>query len=268
MLEPFLKWAGGKRWLVQRYSDFMPTRFRRYIEPFLGGGAVFFHLRPKRATLSDSNGELINAYRVIKDDPQGVQVRLQEYQQSHGPDFYYKMRQTTPKEPLTQAARFLYLNRTCFNGLYRVNKQGIFNVPIGTKTAVEFPDNYLGEIASALQHATLRVSDFEPVIHSAVKDDFLYIDPPYTVMHNTNNFIKYNANLFSWDDQVRLSHALRKAAKRGVLIMLSNANHECIKTLYHGFGTHHEIQRTSILAGCSEHRRRTTELLITNYAPA
>lgn len=265
MLEPFLKWAGGKRWLVQRHNDFLTKHFKRYIEPFLGSGAVFFYLLPRRATLADSNAELINAYRAIKQTPQDIHNRLKRFQRLHGPNLYYKIRLMIPDDPMERAARFIYLNRTCFNGLYRVNRQGIFNVPIGSKTLVEFPEGYLEAVSATLRRAVLRVSDFETIIDQSGDGDFVYVDPPYTVMHNTNNFVKYNSNLFSWDDQCRLKRAIGRAADRGALIMLSNADHKVVRELYHDFGKHHHIQRTSVLAGSSGHRRKTSELLITNY---
>lgn len=265
MVDPFLKWAGGKRWLIQQYADFLPNRFNRYIEPFLGSGAVFFYLLPNRAMLSDSNADLIETYLALKEAPQRIYDRLKIFQALHCPAFYRMMRTSKPKGTVKRAARFIYLNRTCFNGLYRVNRLGQFNVPMGSKTTIEFPKGYLDSISAALRHAILRVSDFEAIIDEAEAGDFLYIDPPYSVAHNNNNFIKYNANLFSWDDQIRLALAVRKAAKRGVLVMLSNANHRSVKRLYHKFGSHFDLERASMLASDSEHRGKTTELLITNF---
>lgn len=266
MPEPFLKWAGGKRWLVQRYSDLLPRKYNTYIEPFVGSGAVFFYLRPQHAILSDSNTELINTYLAIRSKPINIHNWLKRLHRSHGYRFYYHIRNNIPNSSIQRAIRFLYLNRTCFNGLYRVNLNGYFNVPIGTKSLVKYPDNYLEEIASTLRHAKLLASDFEPVVDKAGKGDFLYIDPPYTVMHNNNNFIKYNANLFSWQDQIRLAASIKRASKRGVLIMVSNADHLTIKELYGSFGNHIQLNRTSLLSGSGEYRKKTTELVITNYS--
>ena len=165
----------------------------------------------------------------------------------------------------TRAVRFIYLNRTCFNGLYRVNRKGIFNVPMGSKTDIEFPEGYLEDVSSALRRALLSVSDFETIIDQAKTGDFLYVDPPYTVMHNNNNFIKYNANLFSWDDQVRLASAIRRAAKRGALIMLSNADHRSVGSFIANSATIIIWKDQACLASSSEHRGKTTELLITNF---
>lgn len=265
IVEPFLKWAGGKRWLMHQHRNLLPINFNRYIEPFLGSGAVFFSLGLERAILSDTNAELINTYLCIKKDAIEIHNLLKRYQKHHNKFFFYKMRMSNPSNAFKRAARFIYLNRTCFNGLYRVNLQGVFNVPIGGKTLVEYPDGYLTDVGTALKHVSLLTSDFETVINQSKAGDFIYIDPPYTVMHNNNNFIKYNSKLFSWEDQIRLSITIKKAAQNGAMIMLSNADHKCLRQLYNGFGQHYHIERSSVLASNSIHRRKTTELIITNY---
>jgi DNA adenine methylase len=265
-LEPFLKWAGGKRWLSHRYANAFPKTFKRYVEPFLGSGAVFFCLSPKRAILADKNEELINAYRCVKKHSCVIESSLKCMEREHGSEQYYRVRGSVSDDPLDRAVRFIYLNRTCFNGLYRVNRKGEFNVPIGSKTAVQYPEGYLARVAKALAFARIRVADFESILSDTGRGDFVFVDPPYTVMHNTNNFIKYNASLFSWQDQVRLSLSVMKAAQRGADVMVSNADHESVRMLYRGFGHHHSIERASVLAGQSGSRRRTTELLITSYA--
>jgi DNA adenine methylase len=265
MREPFLKWPGGKRWLVHQYASLFPLEYRRYLEPFLGSGAVFFHLTPPHAVLSDTNTELVNAYQCLKRHPKVIERRLAELQQKHSKRLYYCIRATRPNGPIEQAVRFLYLNRTCFNGIYRVNLRGEFNVPIGTKELVAYPDGYLQEVATYLRHASIRAADFEETIDKAESDDFVFVDPPYTVMHNNNNFVKYNAKLFSWKDQIRLASAVKRAARRGAAVMISNADHRSVRELYKGFGIHHRVNRTSILAADLDHRRKTTELLITSY---
>jgi DNA adenine methylase len=269
MLEPFLKWPGGKRWLVS-HAEIFPCDYRRYHEPFLGSGAVYFRLAPSRAILADANVELVNAYEQIRDNNSSVERLLSRLQRRHSVPLYYHVRSMRPKTPLNRAVRFIYLNRTCFNGMYRVNRAGQFNVPIGTKRLVEYSVGHLRQIATRLRTARLAVADFESTIDGAKSGDFLYVDPPYTVMHNTNNFIKYNASLFSWSDQVRLASTLERAARRGVSVMLSNADHGSVRELYHGFGYHYRIERLSVLAASSRHRRQTSELLVTTYqiAPA
>lgn len=265
MIEPFLKWPGGKRWLAERHLHMFPKTYGNYFEPFLGGAAVFFALTPEDAYLSDANGELINAYNRIKHDWAKVEQRLARLHMKHDSDFYYKMRKKNPTDPVARAVRFLYLNRTCFNGIYRVNKEGRFNVPIGTKDEVSFEDGYLEKVARALKNARIRKRDFAVAIGQAQEGDFVFIDPPYTVMHNNNGFVKYNAQLFSWKDQARLATAIKAAGDRGVLIMMSNADHDSVRELYDGFGAHHSLTRASILAGDPGFRKSATELLVTNY---
>ncbi len=265
MTEPFLKWPGGKRWLVQRYATLFPTTYRRYFEPFLGGGAVFFYLSPPRTVLSDSNPDLINAYKCIRDYPDIIDRRLRSLHAHHDSRLYYRMRAMKPRSDIGRASRFIYLNRTCFNGIYRVNRQGEFNVPMGSKDLVKYPDGYLSLISERLGSASIKVGDFEDTIDSSGKGDFVFVDPPYTVMHNNNNFIKYNSKLFSWTDQIRLASALRRAVSRGAKIMLSNADHISVRTLYCKFGYHHKVDRSSVLAAESARRLRTSELLITTY---
>jgi DNA adenine methylase len=265
MIEPFLKWPGGKRWLVRQYASLFPSQYRRYLEPFLGGGAVFFHLTPRRAVLSDANSDLVNAYECLKTHAPVIGKRLSDLQHRHNSALYYRIRATRPTDSVEQAVRFLYLNRTCFNGIYRVNLRGEFNVPIGSKDLVAYPKNYLEGVAASLRRASIRVADFEETIDKAKADDFVFVDPPYTVMHNNNNFVKYNARLFSWTDQLRLASAVKRAARRGAAIMVSNADHNSVRELYGNFGIHHHVNRFSVLSADLMHRRRTTELLITSY---
>lgn len=265
MIEPFLKWPGGKRWLATRHQHLFPKTYGKYIEPFLGGAAVFFALSPEDAHLSDTNAELINAYNRIKNDWAKIEKYLAKYHEKHDYDFYYKVREQNPTDPIARAVRFLYLNRTCFNGIYRVNKQGHFNVPIGTKDEVRYEEGYLEKVAKTLMNARIRQRDFAIAIGKANEGDFVFIDPPYTVMHNNNGFVKYNSQLFSWKDQARLADVIKAAGERGVLIMMSNADHYSVRDLYNGFGTHHSLTRASILASNSDYRSSATELLVTNY---
>ncbi|HKT11603.1 MAG TPA: Dam family site-specific DNA-(adenine-N6)-methyltransferase [Terriglobia bacterium] len=265
MLEPFLKWPGGKRWLTRQYASLFPTEYKRYFEPFLGGAAVFFHLTPRCALLSDTNKELINVYKCLKAHAPTIDRRLWELQRRHSSKMYYRTRAARPVDPIERAVRFLYLNRTCFNGIYRVNRKGDFNVPVGSKSLVAYPGGYLQNVAASLRSASIRESDFEAAIDRAGSGDFIFADPPYTVMHNNNNFLKYNSNLFSWPDQVKLAAALKRAAVRGAAFMVSNADHGSVRDLYAKFGTLHRVNRSSVLAADPLRRRRTTELLITNY---
>jgi DNA adenine methylase len=261
-LNPFLKWAGGKRWLPANYSHFLPTNFNRYIEPFLGGGAVFFHLTPKRAILGDSNRELIETYQALRGDWRKVVNFLKVHHRKHSTDYYYRIRATIPKTLAERAARFIYLNRTCWNGLYRVNLNGKFNVPIGTKTDVLYEDDNFAAIHRALRSAELRCSDFEYLVDEARSGDLVFVDPPYTVRHNHNAFVKYNEQLFSWWDQERLFYALKRARKRGAKIVATNAFHSSVKSLYRGHFELIRVSRLSSISSKADTRAKYDELLI------
>lgn len=262
---PPLKWAGGKRWLVKKSAHLFPREYRTYIEPFFGSGAVFFNLRPKAALLSDINLELINVYRAIRDRPDLVMRYLKQHAVKHSKTYYYAVRDTVPNSLFSSAARTIYLNRTCWNGLYRVNLNGRFNVPIGTKTRVILETDRFDQLSRVLSGGVdIEVQDFECAVKRAKENDFLFVDPPYTIAHKYNGFIKYNEKLFSWDDQVRLHNSLLDASARGALIMVTNASHESILSLYSDFNVK-KLNRVGIIAGGSEFRGKFEELVITNY---
>ncbi len=263
ILVPFLKWAGGKRWLVQHPSFEFPEFEGRYIEPFLGSASVFFSLKPREAILGDANSELISAYKAIKEDHEQVLRHLKNHARQHGKKYYYQIRdEAKPTSAAGRAARFLYLNRTCWNGLYRVNLSGRFNVPKGTKSKVMLETDNFELTAKALKRAQLHCSDFEPIVEKARKGDLIYADPPYTVHHNTNGFIKYNEVLFSWEDQMRLRDCLVRARARGAIVLISNANHPSIVKLYSGVGDLMQLDRASVISGKSSGRKITSEVLI------
>jgi DNA adenine methylase len=191
---------------------------------------------------------------------------MRKHQRAHSRQYYYETRRRRLRAPLKRAAQFLYLNRTCWNGLYRVNLDGIFNVPIGTKSRVVFEGESFLEYAIALKSAQILNCDFADSIAEAQKGDFLFVDPPYTVQHNFNGFAKYNEEIFRWADQVRLRKALDEAASRGVKILLSNAHHDSILELFADLGTVHVVNRPSLIAGDASYRSRVTELAISvNY---
>ena len=260
---PFLKWAGGKRWLVANYSELIPQKFSRYVEPFLGSGAVFFYLKPNAALLSDLNGDLIATYMAIRDDWEAVADLLDVHARKHDEDYYYQQRATIPRSRIRAAARFIYLNRTCWNGLYRVNRAGIFNVPKGTKNSVVLESDDFEALSKVLQGAELQVCDFEKTIDSASEGDLVFVDPPYTVKHNLNGFIKYNDKIFSWADQIRLRDVVKKACDRGAIALVTNANHKSVRELYSGFKMK-TLVRASVIAGSPAGRGSTEEILITN----
>lgn len=260
VIEPFLKWAGGKRWLAARGLP-QPAQYDRYIEPFLGGAAVFFSLLPPRALLSDLNHELIDLYRVMRDHPIRLTRILQVHHALHSKDHYYVVRAWQPECRIERAARTLYLNRTCWNGLYRVNQKGEFNVPIGTKSSVLFDSDDFGKISEALSKAELRCCDFGDAIEEAGKGDFVFVDPPYTAKHNLNGFLKYNEKMFSWADQVRLRDSLGGAIVRGAAVVVTNADHESVRELYEGLARYVSVARASILAADAHRRGPTTEAM-------
>lgn len=262
-VSPFLKWAGGKRWFARKYLEVFPAHYKCYYEPFLGSGAVFFALNPSQAVLTDINHELINAYCVVKNNWTELIKYLHIHNFGHSREHYYLTRDYSKEEnSIKRAANFLYLNRTCWNGLYRVNLKGQFNVPIGTKTKVLLPNDNFEACSIALNSAKLAVCDFEQIIDKAAEDDLLFVDPPYTVKHNNNCFIKYNEKLFAWSDQIRLRDSLLKAKLRGVKIVATNAAHESIKELYQDFFEVEEVWRQSVIAGNNSFRKQCSELLI------
>ena len=265
---PFLKWAGGKRWLTNQFPEIFPQNFSRYVEPFLGGGAVYFHLQPETAVLADANTQLINTYQQRQENWQAVWKALKRHQRKHTSEYYYIERNRQHRAPHEAAAQFLYLNRTCWNGLYRVNLDGKFNVPIGTKDSVLMPTDNWRSVSNLLSRAMLTNSDFSSTIEGSCSGDFVFIDPPYVTRHNLNGFLKYNHKIFNWDDQIRLRDAVMAAARRGAKILVTNADHESIRDLYANVGRHLSLSRQSVLAADSRNRGVTTELAIAvNYDP-
>ncbi|WP_287180410.1 Dam family site-specific DNA-(adenine-N6)-methyltransferase [Mesorhizobium sp.] len=261
-LKPFLKWAGGKRWLIDRDEFCVPEFSGAYIEPFLGGAAIFFHLAPTRALLSDSNPRLIESYQAIRDDWVSVWEMLNTHQRLHSSLYYYEERSRKHESKIARAAQFIYLNRACWNGLYRENLKGDFNVPIGTKTAIVASDDDFASVAELLSVATIKNCDFQETIEAATEGDFLFVDPPYTTAHNFNGFVKYNQRIFNWDDQIRLRDALAGAASRGCEVLVTNADHSSISELYDGIGHVTQISRASVISGKLNGRKSTTEKII------
>ena len=256
---PFLKWPGGKRRLVPAILPLIPKSYRRYYEPFLGGGAVFFALRPRRAWLSDTDADLINCYQQVRDNPECVIQRLLTLKNSESD--YYSIRAQRPRALDIRAARLIYLATLSFNGIFRRNRRGDFNVPYGHKTHLDPCDQERVLAASrSLRRARLVCSDFENAVNSAGRGDVVYCDPPYTVAHGANGFLKYNARIFSWDDQVRLAALARRLADRGCRVLVSNANHPSLINLYKGFNRL-VLSRPSTIAANIAHRQETTECL-------
>lgn len=265
---PFVKWAGGKSQLVSRFLERFPPpdRFRRYFEPFLGGGAVFLGLRPRRAVLSDLNADLMNAWRVVRDDPEALMRALDAHVYER--DHYYRVRAQDPEDldPVARAARFVFLNKTCYNGLYRVNREGRFNVPFGryARPPKLYDRENLLAISYLLRTADLRCAPFEEATADAAAGDFVYCDPPYDPLSKTSNFTSYTEGSFTREDQRRLAAHVRELDRRGCLVAVSNSDTPEIRRLYHGF----RIEQVATLRfiNCKANGRTPVqELLISNF---
>lgn len=256
---PLLKWPGGKRQLIDRILPLIPRGFSRYVEPFVGGGAVFFALRPHAALLSDADRGLIDCYSQVQENPARVIKALQRLRNSSAD--YYRVRASRPRTPSAEAARLIYLTNLSFNGIYRLNFSGAFNVPYGHRPHLRpAPPVKVRRVSDALKAATLVCSDFEAIVASAREGDVVYLDPPYTVAHSNNGFIRYNARLFSWRDQERLATAASSASDRGAVVIISNADHPSVRALYRRFDVI-TVQRRSTIAARSEGRKAVTECI-------
>lgn len=263
--KPFLRWVGSKSRYCNYINSIIPKKFNTYVEPFLGSGALFFFLRPEKAVLSDLNCDLISVYRAVRDYPEQLANIISSM--STDKETYYETRSNRSTDNIRWAAEFIYLNRLCWNGLYRVNQKGEFNVPYGTqKGGHKIDTTTIADCSTALNASQVFVisDDFEDVCDRAAVDDFVFIDPPYVTSHNHNGFIEYNEKIFSWKDQMRLEKVCRNLDERGVTFLLTNANHECVSEIYDGF-CQHTFSRYSTLAADKNFRKPTSELVITNY---
>ena len=263
---PFLKWAGGKNKLIQQYIPYFPKKFKTYYEPFLGGGAIFFYLNPQLAVLTDINAELVNTYRCVKNNVEELILLLKEHQLKHSKEYYYGVRQGNGITPIEKAARLIYLNKTCFNGLYRENSKGEFNVPIGKyKNPKICNPVLLRSVSAALQPTQIDVRPFEDILkYASSSDDFVYFDPPYYPLSPTSNFTAYSRYSFSKDDQIRLKKVFAELAEREVKVMLSNSDSQFIRELYGDFNIH-SISASRLINSNAMKRGKITEVLITSY---
>jgi DNA adenine methylase len=237
---PFLKWAGGKTRLISQFAPYFPEHFNRYHEPFLGGGAVFFHLQPEDAVLSDLNGRLVECYRVIRDEPSALMEKLDEHRRRHNHQYFYEARtrfnQARGMTAVDRAALFIYLNKTCFNGLYRENSRGEFNVPVGSYSDPAVYDaSLILSVSRVLQGVEIRNEGFESVLARAERGDLVYFDPPYVPVSSTSSFTSYTGAGFDTSLQERLAHVLDELSRRGVYVMLSNSDAPLVRDLYAGW---------------------------------
>lgn len=266
---PFLKWAGGKGRLLSQYEPFLPTAIDTYYEPFLGGGAMFFHLvgRARRAVLWDINPELVNVYCCVRDRVETLIRHLWDHQRRHNPDYYYQVRQRQNlRSPVERAARLIYLNKTCYNGLYRENSQGHFNVPVGNyKNPTICDPSLLRAASAALQTAEIKTFSFEKLMERSLSPgDFVYFDPPYHPLSSTSSFTGYSRYGFTGADQERLATVFRTLASQGQRVMLSNSDCEFIRELYQGL-TMHPILAARAINSRAGRRGKIGELLITPF---
>lgn len=267
---PFVKWAGGKRQLLDELTKGLPS-FSNYHEPFIGGGALFFRLEAedkiKKAYLGDSNEELINAYSVIKNEVFELMAELASPDYANNETAYYKIRASRPTPKVKRAARFIYLNKTAFNGLYRVNSKGGFNVPFGRYTNPNILDSgNLLLVHRALQKDELYCGDFTSVLKNAKKGDFVYFDPPYFPISKTSNFTSYTQNSFSEKDQQRLMKTFKELDTRGAYVMLSNSYNDFIADLYAEFEP--EVVHANRMINCKGDKRgKIRELIVRNWEP-
>ena len=264
--KPFLKWVGGKRQLLEQFAPLLPKTFGASHEPVVGGAARFFDLRLQRpdlrATLSDVNTELVDCYRAVRDDVDGLLAALKAHR--HEEDHYYTVRGWNPAEltPLERAARTIFLNKTGFNGLYRVNKSGQFNVPFGRYDKPNFLDERnLRACAGALASTKIVYGDFSNVLEYAEKGDFVYFDPPYVPVSATADFTAYIPGGFGEREQTALAEAFTKLAKRKVNVMLSNSDTPWVRERYKGFEIHTVSASRSVNSKGSG-RGKTNEILV------
>lgn len=274
---PFIKWVGGKRGLLSQLIPLFPTEFNNYHEPFLGGGAVFFELynrgllQDKKIFLSDINEELINAYIQVKENPEKLINKLKKYKENHSKDFYYLIRSLDREanfqktSPLKRAARFIYLNKTCFNGLYRVNSNGYFNVPMGSYKNPNIADEEaILNASEALQNATIKCQSFTNVLNDAKSGDFVYFDPPYYPLTPTANFTAYSKDGFLEAEQIKLFEVFRELSGRGCKVAQSNSDMEFIKDLYKDFEIN-TVMMHRFINSKSDGRGKIKEVLVRNF---
>lgn len=276
--KPFVKWVGGKRQLAQQFRDldlYPPDGFNPemaiYYEPFVGGGAMFFDLLPKKAVLSDLNSELVATYNIIKDNLGALIKKLKEHQKKNDLDYYLKIRAQDPNKlsSVNIAARFIYLNRTCFNGLYRVNRSGQFNVPYGKhKNPLICDEENLKRVHNSLQNVKILHQDYKNVLKKAKRGDFIYFDPPYYPVSETSSFTSYTKEGFFEKEQEELRDIFFELHKRGCFVMLSNSDTKLINDLYSNLDnkiTIHKVYAGRAINSKGNKRGKITEVVVTNY---
>jgi DNA adenine methylase len=262
---PILKWAGGKRRLLPEILPRLPEQFERYFEPFLGGAALYFAVLPQRAMLTDLNAELINVYSCVRDSVEELIEDLKRHRYER--EYYYRMRGKDPRRmrDIRRASRMIYLNRTCFNGLYRVNRRGQFNVPFGRYTnPVICQEDRLRVVSQVLQSSQLQTSGYADAVQEAQKGDFIYFDPPYQPITPTANFTSYTSSSFGEQEQRALAAQFAELTERGVSCMLSNSDTPLTRELYADFNLEF-IDAPRAISRDPSKRRSVVEILVRNY---
>ena len=273
-LQPFVKWAGGKRQILPEIRKYLPKKFKRYYEPFVGGGALLFDILPSSCTINDSNKELIYVYKCLR-NKRSFKLLVNEckiHEENHSEEYYYEVRKMDRKRnyknlPMYQkAARCLYLNKSCFNGLFRVNSKGYFNVPSGKYSSVNCFDetNFLKlHRFFNKKRPVILNKDFEEAVKTAKANDFIYFDPPYDVVTDTS-FVSYTTGGFDRDEQIRLHKVFKELTDKGAKVMLSNSNTDFIRDLYKDFNIH-IIEAKRSINSKGDKRGKVEEVIITNY---
>jgi len=269
----FVKWAGGKTQLLSQFEPLIPDDFNSYVEPFIGSGAMFFFMKKNfeldNIIISDNNEELINVYKTVQNNIDELFVLLQEHKSNHSKEYYYEIRSTLVEElsPLERAARFLYLNKTCFNGLYRVNSKGLFNVPIGSyKNPNIVNEKNIREANELLDGVTIKLQAFENSLEYVKSGDFVYFDPPYYPLSKTANFTSYTKNAFLDEEQNKLADVYHKMDQLNCKLMLSNSDTPFIHNLYSGNGYRVEkVQARRMINSNASKRGAIDEVLVMNY---
>lgn len=273
---PFVKWAGGKRQLIPILNQNLPSRFGTYHEPFIGGGALLFHVLTQKSTqrcsISDLNSDLVLAYTTIRDKIDQLISSLENHEKNYRQDsstYYYNIRDQSPKDDIEKTSRLIFLNRTCFNGLYRVNSKGKFNVPLGRYTNPNIVNEQnLRSVSNLLKtsHISIKCRDFEGVLDDAKRGDFVYFDPPYQPVSSTANFTSYTNKDFTSDDLMRLCNLCKRLDSKGCHVMLSNSHSKEVTKLFSGkpWKTT-KIRANRAINSNSNRRTGHFELLIKNY---
>lgn len=266
---PIVKWVGGKRQLMFELLKNMPENYNRYFEPFIGGGALFFYLQPDNAYISDMNEELINLYQVVRDNVDELVADLQKHDISK--EYFMEIRNIDRTEEyeswsdVQKASRFIYLNRTCFNGMYRVNSKGEFNVPFGHyKNPRILDENNLINCSNLLQRTEIKHADFSEILKKVKKGDFVYFDPPYVPLSETSSFTSYTKDGFDIDMQFKLRDVCDELDSMGVKFLLSNSDTKLVNELYENYNIKKVFASRQINAN-ADGRGKITEVLVRNY---